>query len=360
MTFFASFSLPAASIIIENKMDDTLYLYSDPKAYFFHGDLIKNIPPHTIDTSETKKWVRLRSDSYELFDDIYIGKFSKRVVVSSKDSIIISSLTDDLQMESIDSLIYLSNENYFVKDCERDLSLSKDFQDSIKTIIKYGEFIPPKFFTVFIRPIVKQFYTSNTLNDTSISLYIREYLVYSITTYLIAHNSQEREVQLKSMLQKIKVESPKLYQLLSKNKRFEYIMKNVDFYDRVTDFLNKIEIKVDTTKINIIYFTSSWCQYCIQDFKKISEGDYNMKNVDLYIIALEDDEKGEIKLMSLLKDISIDYKLKILRGGTNSIYNERLGVQAVPQIYLYDKKDNSEHISVILSYYLENLNVDSK
>ena len=92
----------------------------------------------------------------------------------------------------------------------------------------------------------------------------------------------------------------------------------------------------------------------MEDLKKISEQSIDFHGIDLYIIAMEINNVGQMKIKHILEKTRLKYKLYFLKGGITSIENEKLGVLAVPQIYYFDKKDNSEQINIILSEYLQN------
>ena len=354
LAFFYFQPVISSTIIIENKVDKSFSLYSNPVAFNKNGELVLTIKPFSIDSIISNTWLRLRSEAGYIFKDVLVGEFTKKIVIHKEDSISIENGTLLYPLSKVDSIIYLSDEKYLEEEFDIDLLAALNFNDTVFSLREKGEFLSPKKISIFASQNMKSILNSEMLLDSTISIKVRKYIVCSIIGFLLVKSSKSSELKVKELFNKLEFEEPLLFEAVLNENIMMYIYNNLDFYNRLTDFIKTMKIEVDTTKANIFYFTASWCGFCMEDLKKISEQSIDFHGIDLYIIAMEINNEGQMKIKNILEKTRLNYNLYFLKGGITSNENERLGVLAVPQIYYYDKKDNSEQINIILSEYLLN------
>lgn len=352
--------LICSEILLFNESKYEFELYVSPLTYNKNGQLIyliKSDLDTVISTNNgtSNKWFRIKSKSSSYFKDFLIGKYPKAINIYSSDSISIEYINKDEIRSFNDSIIYLSNENYNFNEFYNCINAANEFTDSLDCFLRYSEFLSPRKISSFTSRHLFKIYNSGVLLDTNISLKTRELMVASMITYNLAKSSKLAESNVRKIFDMIKNNSEELFDSLLSNNDINYMYNNLEFYDRMIDFIDSMDIKIDTNQNNLFYFTASWCSYCIQDLKKISKNNYKLDNIKIIIVAMEDDNRGKQKMSDFINRLNFKINLYFLDGGMSAKENNSLGVYAVPQIYLFGTRETSKQINVILSEYLKEL-----
>lgn len=107
--------------------------------------------------------------------------------------------------------------------------------------------------------------------------------------------------------------------------------------------LNNI-IASNKGKVIIINFFATWCPPCRKEIPELISLSKNYQDKGLQIIGISVDENGEEAVIPFAQQVGFNYPVYLTTQELNSSFN----IDAVPQIFLYDK--NGKLITNIKGY----------